>query len=626
MPSPRSLVLLHDADDLACVDALCPEALRGDVLAYDPDIHLVLQNRGVEHVTPWDLVNREEFPALKALESAIWSHWTQHARLEFEGVNLLDIARYRHISALARLTWAAYVLRRALECIRPDQIITFEESGAHGLDQPVTYRKMPLLSGVFRWLAERAGMNVRLLRRDAVPGVAPFEDQIAKLGRRKYPFADPEAAIDGQPFVLFQANRTDLLRQLPLIQAIRRKTHCQAVQLYKEADDDLVRQVAEHGHFVWHEFQVARPDGTPDISGMSQRAREAFEAAGRGACDELRVVFDNPYVASHFEFLFGQYAHKMAEHVVAWRRFFERCRPAACVANSHAPIYDVAASLGIPCLGLSHALMMIGQPEWFASLPERSFIGAFSELHRDKLVQAGVSPHRIRITGDPYSDGLLDEIRRSRDKGIRGLDLRARYGIDRKRRIVLICTGSLGMPSKLPHVPIIDWADGVRCANELGRIAQRRGEWAFLVKCHPRFDHPDLYARVNRTLTADRRLKILADEPLLDAAVESDAICIWCTLTSALIETSLLDRPVMQFARNLVWYDEQQWGTEAWPHFHDINAFEAELEKLFTDPQHYAGRVRQTRAAVHRYLGGTAGHAVDRCMDVLEEFLAVPVR
>lgn len=620
MPSGRSLLILHDADDLACAEAACTEALSGDVLAFDTDIHLILSDRGIDHLTPWDIVGRDELSALQSYESDIWRHWAAHARIEFDGLNLLDIAKYRHISALARLAWAGYALRRALDHLRPGIVYTFDEPPAHGLDQPVDYRKMPLLFGVFRRLAEVAGIPVYLLSRDAVPGVAGFEDQIAKLGERVYPRVDPVAAIGDRPFVLFQANRTDLLRQLPLIRAIRSRTDCQAVQLYKDAEDDVVRRVAEDGHPIWHESQVARADPPPEIDDLAGRALEAFMAAGRSLTGGLGVVFDNPYVAPHFQFLFGEYARKMAQHVRAWKGFFARCRPAAFVANSHAPIYDVAAAVGIPCLGISHALMMIGQPRWFDSLPEPSLIGAFSELHRDKLIEAGVSPGRIRITGDPHSDRIVDQ---TRDNGTdSSRSLRRRYGIAADRRIMLICTGSFGMPSKLTHLPFIDWAEGVRSMRDLGELARRRGEWAFLIKCHPRFDYPSLYADVNRTLPADRRFIVLPNEPLVPLAEAADAVCVWSTVTSALIETSLLSKPVMQFARNLVWYDAKAWGAETWPHFHDIAEFEAELDRLLSDPRHWAMRVDQTRDALHRFLGDTAHTTVDRCMCVLEEFIS----
>jgi hypothetical protein len=613
----RSLVVLHDADDLACVEVGLPDALSGDVLAFDTDIHLILQDRGIAHLTPWDIVRRDELPQLKAFEGAVWSHWTQHGVLEFEGFNLLAMAEYRHISAFARLVWPAYALRRALEHLKPSVVVTFDEPPSHGLDQPVEYRKIPLLFGIFRGLAEAAGVPVRLLSRSVRPNSVGFEDQVAKRNRRTYPPVDAAKILGGQVFVLLQANRTDLLRQVPLIHELRERMGCQVVQLFKEADDELVADVARQGHFVWHESQVARADPAPDIAPIAHSARAAFDAAGRGAPAELHVLFNNPHVASHFDFLYGEYASKMAEHVRAWTLFFSQCRPRAFVANYHAPIYDVAAGLGIPCLGLSHALMMVGQPRWFSSLPLRSFIGAFSEMHRDRLVEAGVSPDRIRITGDPQSDRILTEIRERRTNPSAAPSLRTRYRIAPDRHIVLLCTGSFGMPSKTTMHPLMDWADGVRCFRDLAPVVRRHGEWAFFVKRHPRFDYPALYASVNQALPPDRQIIVLPDEPLSSLVVDADAVCVWCTVTSALVEASLADKPVMQFARALVWYDPDEWGCREWPFFWDIDALEAEWVALFTNPAHYEARVCQARQAVSHYLVGDGGSTVPRCVDTL---------
>ena len=95
------------------------------------------------------------------------------------------MAQYRHIVCFSRLTWAAYVIGRALETLRPSEVITFEERAGHGLDQPADYRKMPLLFALVRGMAEQAGIAVTVLSRGAVSGVegSGFEDRVALVDR-----------------------------------------------------------------------------------------------------------------------------------------------------------------------------------------------------------------------------------------------------------------------------------------------------------------------------------------------------------------------------------------------------------------------------------------------------------
>ncbi len=613
MPRPTFLALL-DADDLACVQAEAPDALNGHVLAFDADIHLELSHRGLQHLTPWDILSPDERPRMRTYEAAVWQHWERHARIDFEGINLLGMAAFRHVGALARLTWVAYALRRAVEALQPKEIVTFEEGPSHGLDQPVEVTKMPLLFGVLRGIAEQAGLPVRLVSRDALEAGAAFEDHIAKRSEVSLPPVDVEAELGDRPVALFHANADDLLRQLPLIRRVRGELGYQAVQLYKNADERTLTCLRSEGHHVWHESQVTP---WPPVEGIAPLAREAFaafQAAGSSADDDLRILFDNPHLRCHFEFLFGDYAVKMAQHIRVWRSFLARCKPAGFVENYHAPILDVAVDEGIPSLALPHGLMMVGHVSWFTSLPDRATVGTISRRHRAVLIEHGLDPRRVVVTGDPWSDQLLEDARRRSNDEEPALDLRNQHGIPPDRRIVLICTTKAGMPSKLPHLPYVDWADGVRCTRELAELARRRGDWRFVIKPHPRWDLHELYERLNRDLPPDRRLIVLENQPLAPAVRASDAVCCWCVITSALVEASLLARPVMMLSRNLVWYDPKQWATEAWFHAGDLPEFEAELDRLFTDPDHYAARVDRTTRAAHAFIEGTQHASADRCL------------
>lgn len=615
MPKHCTLIVLHDVEDLVDAERSAPQSLHGDVIAFETNVHLALLDRGIEHRTPWDVIGRDELAALQQYERRVLDHWHTHAHLDFEGVDLVQMAGYRHLSALARLCWAAYAARRFIAELRPERVWAFEETPAHGLDQPIHHRGMPLLSGLVRGAAAMADIPVDLVPRKG-PG---FEDWTAAHRNVRAQPIDVGNVLDGRPVAVFQANRTDLLRQLPLIGALRDRLGCQVVQLYKDADRDIVRQVVAAGHHVWHESQVVRPVDASYVEPAAARARRRVAAISREQSDELRLIFDNPHAASHFDFLFSDYARRMAGHVLQWRDFFARCRPAAFVCNYHAPIYDVAADLGIPCLGLSHALMMIGQPQWYASLPRRSLIGAFTDLHRQRLIEHGIAADRIRITGDPWSDEARNQIRKADATPAEAL--RTRLGVAPERKVILLCTGSFGMPAKNTTIPTMDWAEGVRSMLHLGKLARRRPDLAFVVKPHPRFDYPALYARVNRELPRDRRL-IVSDTPLPELGHCADVICMWNTASSVIVEASLLDRPVLLFSRCLVWCDLAAWAINAWPRVETIEQFEAEIDLLLGAPEHRAARIAESKLALRRFVDGNHGDSTARCLDVLDEMIA----
>lgn len=612
----RSLVVLHDEHDLADILAHVPQALAGTVLAFDTDIHLRLLSDGVEHMTPWHIVGRSEYAQVQRLESAIWRHWTRNARLPFEGINLLGMAAYRHVSAFARLSWAAYVLRRVVEEIAPQRIFAFAEPPAHGLDQPADYRRMPLLSGLLRGLADQRGVDVHLVPRGAA---SEFHDRIAERDRGAAPPVDVERLLRGRPLILAYANGTELLRQQPLMRSLAEQGGCAAIQIYKAAEPEVLAAVSGPG--ALHESQLCPPGDTPDVRHVAAAARARLENAAADFAPDAALVFRNPHLRPHFDFLFGSYAARMARHVRAWRRVFADLRPAVLITSYQAPVLDVAADAGVPCLVLPHGLMTIGQPTQFTTLPRATHIAAISRLHRERLLVAGIGAGRIHATGDPWSANLATEAARIRDTAAaRAATERVRRQLDiaPDRRIVLLCTGSYGMPAVIPHLPQTDWRDAVRQTRRLGELCRRRPEWAFVLKCHPRFDYQRLYGEINRGLPPDRRLMVAPNDfELLPLAAAADVVCVWNVVTSALVEASLVGRPVIQCLPSVIWCDREQWGIDAWPEIAGVEALELELERLLTRPEHYTACVRATQAAATRYLDEHPGGSAARCAELV---------
>ncbi|MEP0848433.1 MAG: hypothetical protein HRF50_16625 [Phycisphaerae bacterium] len=610
----RSLIVLHDDHDLTDVLACVPQALAGTVLAFDTDIHLRLLSTGVEHITPWHVVGHGEYAQVQRLENAIWRHWTRNARLPFEGLDLLGMAAYRHVSAFARLAWAAYALRRVVEALNPQRVFVFAELPAHGLDQPADYRRMPLLSGLLRGLADERGLHVHPIPRGAA---SEFHDQVAERDCGAAEPVDLGSLARGRPLVLAYANGTELLRQRPLIEALEKQGGCAAIQVYKTAEADVLASLA--GSLVLHESQLCPPGAAPDVHGIATAARARLQSAATEPSADAALVFRNPHLRSHFDFLFGSYAARMARHVRAWRRAFSAMRPAALLTSYQAPALDVATDIGVPCLVLPHGLMTIGQPTQFTTLPRGAHIAAISRLHRERLLATGVSAARIHVTGDPWSTRLAAEADRFRDTATaREATERARRRLDitPDRRMVLLCTGSYGMPSVIPHLPQTDWRDALRQIRRLGELCGRRPEWAFVLRCHPRFDYQRLYDEVNRRLPADRRLVIAPGNlSLTELAAAADVVCVWNVVTSALVEASLVGRPVIQCLPSVIWCDREQWGIDAWPEVAGVEALELELDRLFSRPAHYTACVRATRAAVTRYLDERPGESAARCAD-----------
>jgi len=620
--SGRSLVLLLDADDLACVEAVRPEALEGDVLVFDLDVHLILRGRGIEHLTPWDILRSDGPDRLSALNRSLWDFWCRSARVEFEGIDLLGMARYRHRTCLSRMAFVAYVVERTLETLHPSTLVVFEERAGHGLNPPDDYHKMPVLFMLARGIAERCGIPVDLVSEAEQVGRAPYVDQIARIGAKRLDPVDPQETLRGRPFILFTGSGVDLIRQLPLIRQVHDRGTYAAVQLYKNADGRQLETMRAVGHPVWHDSQVTYESPPGTSLAFIDRARAAFDAACAKAPAEVRCVFTNPYLQPHFDFVFGSYLRSMAGHVRAWRRFFARCRPELVVTNYVAPINDVAAAMGIPGLALTHALMLIGADEWFHDFPG-FHIGAISEPHRERLLAAGLPADRVHVTGDPRIDEILHLVQASpgsRDR-VAGQPLRRTLGVSDGQHMVLLLTGRV---ATLPHengLPNTDWADAVRCFDALTSLAERRPEWRWVIKPHPRFDQIALYELANTRLAPDRRFVVVSDVPLDDLVQAADVAVVFNLVSSSLIEASFRPRPVIMLSRSMPWYSPAHRAMDGWLHATSVEELETELDRLFGNPDHYQARVRQTHEALRRYLGSEPGPTVPTCLRVIEEIL-----
>jgi hypothetical protein len=606
------LIALLDADDLACFEAAPAGARPAAILALDLEVHALLRQRGRAHLTPFDSAAPDaEFAAFEADVQRFWSH---HARLPFEGIDLLGLARFRHTACFTRLAWVTHVLRRTLERVRPVEIVTFQEpTGGHGLDQPPGAARMPLLSGVVRGLAEEAGVPVRLLRRPDAR--EPWTDLVAARAAPRLPPAAPPRWR--RPLILFQANGDDLLRQLPVIERLVDGGATEVGQVYTAADDAIVRRLRDAPHHVWHESQltadVATGDDHPDRDGA---LRAAWMDAARRAPQPMRCLFANRHLSPHFDFIFGDYARRLAWRVRAWRRLLRELRPSLLVVNHPAPALDIAAGAGVPTLALPHGLMVLGHASWFEP-PPSTRVAAINPGHAERL-----RPHHdatlVRVTGDPGMEPLearVQAARRARPALRRGL--RSRLGRQPDTPVVALLTTCISSPAQAATAPTVDWPRALADLEAVAAMAARRPEWAFALRCHPRYDHRGLYARIGDR--AGGVLHILDDEPLESLAAAADAIVVPNGISSVLVEASLAGTPVVVLDSAMTWWDHRRWGTDAWPRVNGVPALERWLGAAMS-----AARESAAAAARHaaRSFLGPEGEAAASAAAWIEEIAA----
>ncbi|MFN0136762.1 MAG: hypothetical protein ACKVS9_11680 [Phycisphaerae bacterium] len=586
---PGSLALVLDAADY---DAIVASGNSVDSLvACDPEIHVELRRRGVAHRTPWDLIDAARFDALRRTERELIAFWREHAHAPCDGVNLLACADFRHAGALSRILWCHAIVDGAMRHARPDRVIVIEQPSRHGLSQPPEVRTFPLLQSMLAGRA--AGDGVVVTRCATRAPQAAFDDTVAR--RREQPHAsrrDDADRLTSRRFILVHGNGIDLDRQRELAAAIRARCDLPLVHLHRDSTVDRVAALDTLFDYAWNEAQFAQPADSMVVAALARDASRQWSTAVQHAPRTIRDVLSNPGLDAHFDFIFGDYLARMADHAATWTRFLDRHRPAALVTHYQTPILDIAVAKGIPALILPHGANM-DFPQWYSGMPACR-IGALSETHRDALVGAGVDSSRTAITGDPW-------LGRARAARI-GEGAKRDLGLPGDRPLVLLCTSQLGWLAKNESLPQTQWRGAIETLLEIRGLADRRPQWQFALKCHPRYDHHELYPQL---FSGGGVIPIYCDESIYDVAAAADVVVFANVHSSAMIECAALGVPTLLLCDQMPGFDFDRTGLSRWPLVRSVARLERTLDLMLRSKQVRTDEIEKTRLGLAHYLRGT---------------------
>lgn len=586
--SQPDLALLLDADDLAALDAAGVAPRR--IVACDPELHCLLDERGIEHDTPWTFVRADDFSAIRRREADLIAHWRKHAVATYLGVNLLEAAGFRHISAMSRLVWCEAVALRAIDALKPRSVVVLDEAGGHALLQPPDHRLFPLLQAIFAGAAQMRGVEIQLVRRGAS---GAFRDVVASAAQRdrNSPAAE-RAELPARNFLLFHGNGIDLDRQRELAAVLRSRGDVTLIHLHRNSTPDRVAALDSVFDHALNELDLARPAPPRVVELLQQSARDGWSRGLTDANEHVRATLSNPGVRRHFDFIFGDYLSRIADHVETWSAFFDAHRPRALVTHFQAPIIDVAVACGVPTIVLPHGSNM-GFAEWYRSMP-RCTVGVISNTQRDQLRAAGVDESRLVVSGDAWLDRFTGEPLASQVA-------RARLGLDSSRPTIAFCTSQLGWIASQEMLPTVNWRLAIETMKALAEFAGSRPQWQFIVKCHPRYDHHDLYARL---FSLAPNVRVRRHESIGLVADAADAIVFCNVISSAVVDCALRGRPTWLLCDSMVNYRRDEWGLDRWPHLTSTLRLEKRIDAVLSDTAVWEQELALTRVGLAHYLDG----------------------
>ncbi len=591
-----TLTILQDRAELDWLALHRREALTHRILTFDLELHLQLSKRGIDHVTPWDIITPADREQMEEREALLHRWWQEHAAIRHRNIDILKVASDRHIAAITRMVWIEGVVGKAIARLRPIRLQIFDIAGAHGLEQPPHCRRLPLLPAIARTIAKDRKIEVEDLS-DHMDCQSQFEDAAARQSREPDlpPFDISKMA--NQPFVLLTGSGPDLTRQLSAVRMIEASSTHRVLQVYRYADGETLKRMQSIGHSVIHDSQLDLGVDTGIDEKSLQACRQAFNHSAIAAgIDFARRIPD-----SHLNFIFGEYACKIAMRIDRWQAFFARYRPTALVGHYPDVAMEVAVQSGIRCLMLPHGGMSVGVGTWYRSMPRVS-LGVEGAAHMGHLVSHGISPDRIELI-DPFVEDEAPVRSHAQRDG----------ASDRFK--VLLATSRLADHAHDAELPGLNWKAAIDSFRESLKFAAEQDNWEIVIKTHPRYDHLELYREINESLPSHQRARIVGNDSLTACASDADVVVFANVTSSAILEAAQIGKPVvlLRDSSAICRANPRDALLDGWIRVETVTELIAKLNRLASNASEYQSAVAKTHQAYKAFYGSRpkAGSLLD---------------
>jgi hypothetical protein len=622
----RTLTFVQEEIDLEALRRIRPDALQGDLVCFDPALHHVLLKKGLNHHVTSDFVTETERDRLYGLFDCLWRSWTHFLDppLTYGGLDPFKLAPARHLCSFRRIAYSVLAIRRAMEELRPAQMIGFIENDVHGLEQPMgANRRMPLVQGLAQFEAHDRGIPYAGLDRRGVPGYVPWADMKATPAITTSPLPRrPFRRAAGKPFVLAAGNGRELIQQWPVVDELRRSGGAQVLHLALVMDPRTREELNRRGH-VFHELaDVDVPSPPIPFESIAREAALRRQRARGNLPSDARVLFDNPFIQSHFDFLLGPYLQRILVQIERWTRLLDVWRPDLVLVNWDLPAAGIARARGIPVLAMLHSMISPIDPVYLHWA--RSHLAVLTAGQVLRAVADGTPAHCVRATGHPDSDALFraaDESPAERDRRRTGLC--RHLAIDPNRRLILLLPCYIeSITSCMAWFPNTDMRRAIESWKRIVHMADRHPDWQLVVKGHPRADHLHVYRDIFGA-TIHGNVAVPDDMTLAEVAPACDVAVVCNATTSAQLETCFWKIPVVLLDDARCWLNphaRDEFST--WPRVASVADLERWLLQTGSDRDFWRQQQEATLRACDAFTGPRDGCAARRVADFAREIVA----
>jgi hypothetical protein len=201
----------------------------------------------------------------------------------------------------------------------------------------------------------------------------------------------------------------------------------------------------------------------------------------------------------------------------------------------------------------------------------------------------------------------------------------ANEGPEHRDHRILLITSAIADPAHQADLPAIDWRKAINTFTALAELAATRRDWHFTIQPHPRYDQVELYQRLAADSSQHPLWHINQGSALAPAVDAADVVVVVNNRSSAIIEASLRERPVLLLHTAVAAAFGRAWSLDKWPTFDGVSALTDELERLFgSDDAWRRHRLEETQAAASAFLDLDACSPAETQFALVHRLLEVP--
>ncbi|TVQ62227.1 MAG: hypothetical protein EA378_07170 [Phycisphaerales bacterium] len=507
--------------------------------------------------------------------------FARDARLEHRGINLLALAGYRHVRAIARTLWPISAIERAAQA--GDELLCLPTDPAgHLLDRPPHETRRAALHGLVPPVARALGLACRVVE-------APASTE----SRTDRGDAQHEAPVRNPAFDASRVRGTHAVAvgngaELPMLALATRDA--EAVLVAKTLfTADLARLEPRDRVRLCDEASYFEAMGVRTPAGVAPSFDAQALAAALAANDD--PLFTSGALDAHLRFLTGTYAQAMASLADRWLATMTTGRIAGVVAAYHTPVIDIAALCDVPRLVFPHCPMMTGWAEYHRPFPAGTAFAAVGAAHASQL-RADRPEAAIELTGSPGAPCTSADADDT--------DARRAHDTASSKPTVLVPVHDGDASAHLGAMPRARWDRELATLRELAAHATSRG-WRLALRPHPRYYRPE--ASYRRELGDAFEWRPAAHEPFDEAVRAARAVVCPSAITSATLDASPHGRPVILCAHTTGTHPLAHYALDAWPSVTSAAELCALLDRIMCDSDAHAALTRRTRDALAAYRG-----------------------